>query len=131
MQYIPCHLLENGDSMSDSEDTLTKILKGAVTDIMPHKDLIIDAVHDLVRDEIKHYIRQKLDEDPELKQEIKDAINDYLSAKIKEVNAALKLAKAGAKLGLILIPDHLRQEVSRDIVSLFEKEIGGILERTV
>ncbi|UCE37061.1 MAG: hypothetical protein JSW00_16465 [Thermoplasmata archaeon] len=115
--------------MDDAEDTLTKILKGAVTDIMPHKDLVIDAVHDLVRDEIKRYIRQKLDEDPELKQEIKDAINEYLSAKVKEVNAALRLAKSGAKLGLNLIPDHLRQEVSRDIVNLFEKEIGEIFER--
>ena len=115
--------------MGESEDTLTQILKGAVTDIMPQKDLVIEAVHDLVRDEIKHYIRQKLDEDPELKKEIKDAINEYLSAKVKEINAALRLAKSGAKLGLNLIPEHLRQEVSRDIVSLFEKEMGDMLER--
>ncbi|UCG70687.1 MAG: hypothetical protein JSV09_06635 [Thermoplasmata archaeon] len=115
--------------MGESEDTLTQILKGAVTDIMPQKDLVIEAVHDLVRDEIKRYIRQKLDEDPELKKEIKDAINEYLSAKVKEINAALRLAKSGAKLGLNLIPDHLRQEVSRDIVSLFEKEMGDMLER--
>jgi hypothetical protein len=115
--------------MGESEDTLTQILKGAVTDIMPQKDLVIEAVRDLVRDEIKRYIRQKLDEDPELKKEIKEAINEYLSAKVKEVNAALRLAKSGAKLGLNLIPDHLRQEVSKDIVNLFEKEMGIILEK--
>lgn len=115
--------------MGESDDTLTKILRGAVSDIMPQKDLIIDAVHDLVRDEIKRYIRQKLDEDPELKKEIKDAINEYLTAKVREINAALRLAKSGAKLGLDLIPDHLRQEVSKDIVKLFEKELGEILER--
>jgi hypothetical protein len=115
--------------MSDTEDTLTQILKGAVTDIMPQKDLVIEAVHELVRDEIKRYIRNKLDEDPDLKKEIKDAINEYLSAKISEINAALKLAKSGAKLGLSLIPEHLRQEVSKDIVNLFEKEMGEILEK--
>jgi hypothetical protein len=115
--------------MSESEDVLSQILKGAVTDIIPHQELVIDAVQDLVKDEIKHYIKQKLDEDPELKAEIKEAINEYLSAKIKEVNATLKLAKSGAKLGLKLIPDNLREEVSRDIVSLFEKEMGIILEK--
>lgn len=115
--------------MSDTEDTLAQILKGAVSDIMPQKDLVIEAVHDMVRDEIKKYIRNKLDEDPELKKEIKDAINEYLSAKVREINAALKLTKAGAKLGLNLIPEHLRQEVSRDLVNLFEKEMGDILER--
>lgn len=115
--------------MSDTEDTLSQILKGAVSDIMPQKDLVIEAVHELVRDEIKRYIRNKLDEDPELKKEIKDAINEYLSAKIREINAALKLAKSGAKLGLSLIPEHLRQEVSKDIVNLFEKEMGEILEK--
>ncbi len=115
--------------MSESEDVLSQILKGAVTDIMPHKELVIDAVQDLVKDEIKHYIKQKLDEDPALKAEIKEAINEYLSAKIKEVNATLKLAKSGAKLGLKLIPDNLKAEVSRDIVSLIEKEMGIILEK--
>jgi adenosyl cobinamide kinase/adenosyl cobinamide phosphate guanylyltransferase len=115
--------------MSESEDVFTQLLKGTVTDIMPHKDLMIDAVQDLVKDEIKHYIKKKLDEDPQLKAEIKEAINEYLSAKIKEVNATLKLAKSGAKLGLNLIPDNLRAEVSRDIVGLFEKELGIILEK--
>lgn len=115
--------------MGDTDDTLTKLLKGALTDIIPQKDLVIDAVQDLVRDEIKRYIRQKLDEDPELKKEIKDAVNEYLTAKVRELNAALRLAKSGAKLGLDLIPEHLRQEVSRDIVKLFEKELGDIIER--
>ena len=115
--------------MSDTDDSLTQLLKGAVSDIMPQKDLIIDAVRDLVRDEIKRYIRQKLDEDPELKKEIKEAINEYLEAKIKEVHAALRLAKSGAKLGLNLIPDHLRAEISKDVVDLFEREMGEILDR--
>ena len=115
--------------MTDSDNSLSRILKGTISDIMPQKDLVIEAVHDMVRDEIKKYIRQKLDKDPELKKEIKEAINEYFTAKIKEVNATLKLAKAGAKLGLNLIPDHLREEVTKDIASIFEKEIGDILEK--
>ena len=50
---------------------MSQILKGTISDIMPQKDLVIEAVHDMVRNEIKKYIRQKLDEDPELKKEIK------------------------------------------------------------
>jgi len=115
--------------MTGSEDSLSQILKGTITDIMPHRDLVIEAVHDLVKDEIKNYIKQKLDEDPELKKEIKEAMNDYLTAKVSEVNATLKLAKAGAKLGLNLIPDHLRAEVTKDIASILEKEIGDIMEK--
>ena len=115
--------------MTGSDDSLSQILKGTISDIMPQKDFIIEAVHDMVRDEIKKYIRQKLDEDPELKKEIKEAINEYFTAKVKEVNATLKLAKAGAKLGLSLIPDHLRAEVTKDIANIFEKEIGDILEK--
>ena len=115
--------------MSESEDVLSQLLKGTVSDILPHKDLVFEAVQDLIKDEIKYYIKKKLDDDPELKAEIKEALNEYISAKIKEVNATLKLAKAGAKLGLDLIPDNLRAEVSRDIVGLFEKELGIILEK--
>ena len=117
--------------MVETENTLNQLLTGAVSEILPQKDLIIDAVQDLVRDEIKRYIKQKLDENPQLKKEIKDAINEYLTAKVREINAALKLAKSGAKLGLSLLPEHLRQEVSRDIVNLFEKEMGEILDRAL
>ena len=115
--------------MGSNEDMLSQILKGAVSDVMPYRDLVIDAVQDLVKDEIKRYIKQRLDDDPALKKEIKEAINEYLTAKIREVNATLRLAKSGAKLGINLIPDHLREEVSRDIVRLFEKELGEILEK--
>ena len=115
--------------MSDTEDSLTQLFKSAISDIMPQKDLIIDAVHDMVKDEIKRYIRQKLDEDPALKKEIKEAMYEYLTAKVREVNAALKLAKAGAKLGINLIPGDLREEVSKDIVNLLEKEMGEILDK--
>jgi len=131
LQNIPKIEPKGGDEMNDSEDSLSQILKGTITDIMPHRDLVIEAVHDLVKDEIKKYIRQKLDEDPELKQEIKDAVNEYLTAKVSEVNATLRLAKAGAKLGLDLIPEHLRAEVTKDIARLLEKEIGDILEKSM
>ncbi len=115
--------------MGDTDDSLSQLLKTAISDIMPQKDLIIDAVNEMVKDEIKRYIRQKLDEDPELKKEIKEAMYEYMTAKFREINATLKLAKAGAKLGISLIPEDLREEVSKDIVNLLEKEMGGILDR--
>lgn len=116
--------------MAEVDDTILRLVKGTTSEIMPQKDILIEAFHDLVKDEIKRYIKQKIDEDPELKKEIKDAVTLYLSAKLKEIHATLKLAKAGTKLGLNLIPAQIKDEMSKELVSLFEKEISELMEKT-
>lgn len=109
---------------------LDELLKGT-TGLIHAEDMAIEAVRDLVKDEIKKYIYEKLNANPELKKELKVAVEEFLEAKIKEVFALLKVGKCAAKLGLELVPSHLKEEVTKDIVSLFEKEINLILERTL
>ena len=69
--------------------------------------------------------------DKEIRTELKDAISLYLEYKIKEMYAAMKLAKAGVKVSMGLIPGSLQGEISSEFVSVFEKEISAILERSL
>ncbi len=115
--------------MDKLDDKIVSMIKEVVTG-MGAENIMLDTVQDLVKDEMKKYIRQKLDERPELKNEIKHAVEEYLEARIKEWAAALKLAKASAKLGLDIIPERLRAELSKEFIGMFEKELSEILKRT-
>lgn len=114
-----------------AERTQVEKALSETTDMIRAETLVFDAVRDLVRDEVKKYIVGKLDENPELKKEIKAAVQDLMEAKIREGYAMVKLAKAGAKLGLELVPDKMRDEFMRDFVLMFQKEIGEILDKTL
>ena len=41
----------------------------------------------------------------------------------------LKLTKAGAKLGLELIPPALKQEMTKEVVSTFQEEINAMISK--
>jgi len=110
--------------MGDSKATITPLIKDSISEIIGGEDILIEAVRDLIRDEIKQSIRKRLEDNPELRKELKDAIGMYFEAKVKEAYAGVKIAKAGAKLGLELIPSHLKAEVAKEL----EKEITSIIE---
>jgi len=109
---------------------LESILKGSMG-IVHAEDVLVEAVRDLVKDEIKRYIRDKLEANPQIKAELKEGIGDLMEAKMKEAYALVKIAKSGAKLGLELVPSHLRKEMTKDLVQIFEKEIDAIMEKTL
>jgi hypothetical protein len=113
------------------DDAIGKLLKGSVGDLLKAEDLVLDAMRDTVRDELKRRIRAELDNNPELRQELRDAVRLLFEAKVQEAYAGLKLAKAGAKLGLEMLPPDLRQEIGREVMATFEKEIGRLLEKTL
>lgn len=113
--------------MREEIDTLLKSTAG----ISHPEDLAIEAVRDLIKDEIKKYISEKLNARPELKKEFKEAVQEYIEAKLKQALALVKVGKCAAKLGLELVPAQLKEEVTKDIISLFEKEINMILDRTI
>ena len=117
--------------MVELEKIISPAIKDAVSTITGTEDMVIQAIQELVKDEIKKYIKQKIEEDPELKKEIMDAVETYMEAKIKEGYAALKLTKAGAKLGIKLIPQHLREEMTKEIVKIFEDEIAAVMDKTM
>ena len=99
------------------------------TEMLRAEDILVDALRDMVRDEVKKYVRSKIDANPELKKELKKAVEELMEAKIREGYALVKLAKAGAKLGLELLPPRMREEFARDLVGAIQKELGGLLDK--
>jgi hypothetical protein len=119
------------DGVSMSERTPIEDMLAESTNMFRAENLVAEALKDMVRDEVKKYIRKKIDENPELRNEMKAAVEELMEAKIKEGYAMVKLAKAGVKLGLELVPPKMREEFSKDLVSVIQKEIGGFMERTL
>lgn len=106
-------------------------MKEQLKDLMQTEDLVIEAVRELVKDELKAHIKNRIDEDPELKTELKESLTYYFTSKARSVYAELKATRAAARLGLSILPDDLHDEVSEALVTLFEKEIGSVLERAL
>tara|TARA_B100000161_G_C33498897_1_gene390675 strand:- start:616 stop:966 length:351 start_codon:yes stop_codon:yes gene_type:complete len=113
------------------ERLLTGSIKDQIRDLMSTEDLVIEAFRDLVKDELKSHIRNKVEDDPELKAEIKEAISYYFQSKARSIYAELKATRAATRLGLRLLPDDLQGEVGEALVSLFEKELGTLLEKAL
>ena len=113
------------------ERLLTGSIREHVSEFIQTEDLVLDSFKDLVKDELKTYIRAKIDEDEELKSEIKDAVKYYFNAKARSLYAELKASHAAAKRGMSLLPDEIRDEASGALVSLFERELGEVLERVI
>ena len=109
------------------ENFVEKVLRDTVGAVHT-EDLVLEAVRDLVKDEVKSYIHARLDANPDLRAEIRDAVRDLLAAKLQEGYAFVKLAKAGAKLGLELVPPEMRAEVTRELARMIEKEVGAFME---
>lgn len=110
------------------ENVIERVLRDTMGAVHT-EDLLVDAVRDLVKDEVKAYIRARLDANPDLKAEIRDAVKGILQAKLEEAYAFTKLAKAGVKLGLELVPPEMRADVTRELAKIIEKEVGALLER--
>lgn len=113
------------------DDAVGKLLKGSVGELLRTEDLVIDAMRDLVREELKRKVREELERNPELREELRDAVRLLFEAKVQEAYAGLKLAKASAKLGLEMLPPELRQEIGREVMATFEKEMARLLEKTM
>ena len=114
------------------ERLLTGSIQNQIQELMSTEDLVvIEAFRDLVKDELKTHIRAKVDEDPDLKAEIKEAVAYYFHSKARSIYAELKATRAATRLGLRLLPDELQGEVGEALVTLFEKELGALLEKAL
>jgi len=115
------------------ERLLTGSIQSQLQDLLSTEDLVIEAFRDLVKDELKSHIRSKVEEDPELKAEIKEAVGYYFQSKARSIYAELELkaTRAATRLGLRLLPDDLQGEVGEALVTLFEKELGDLLEKAL
>jgi len=111
------------------DDVISSLVKGTKS-MLSSETLLIEAIQDLVKDEVKQQIRQKLESNPELKAELKKAVEELMEAKVHEAYAVLKIGKVGAKIGIELVPPKLRKEIGQEIVSIFEKEVGRMLDQS-
>ncbi|MEM3397162.1 MAG: hypothetical protein QW620_06030 [Thermoplasmata archaeon] len=116
--------------MAEKEDMVQKILK-TTEEVLSPEDFIVDATKELIKDEIKEYLKTKLNENPEIKKEFREAIMILVEARMREVYAIAKIAKCSAKLGLAAMPPEMKDELVKSFVSLFEKELNEILDKTL
>lgn len=114
-----------------AEEGIVELALKQTRGLLQAEDILVEALKDMVKDEIKRHVREKLEANPELKEELKAGISEFLEAKIKETSALLKIAKAGARLGLELVPPHLREEMTKDVIDIFQKEINILMEKTL
>lgn len=115
--------------MAEKEDLVQKILK-TTEEVLSPEDFIVDATKELIKDEIKEYLRAKMKENPEIKKEFQEAIVILVEARMREMYAIAKIAKCSAKLGLAAMPPEMKEELVKNFVGLFEKELNQILEKT-
>ncbi len=115
--------------MAPEEDIISSLIKGTKT-MLSSETLLVEAMQDMVKDEVKRHIRQKLDSNPELREELRKAIEELVEAKVHEAYAVLKIGKVGAKLGIELVPPKLRKGIGQELASMFEKEVGRMLDQT-
>ena len=113
------------------ERLLTGSIQTQLHDLLSTEDLVIEAFREFVKDELKANIRTKVDSDPELKAEIKEAVAYYFHSKARSIYAELKATRAATRLGLRLLPDDIQGEVGNALVTLFEKELGDLLEKAL
>lgn len=116
--------------MPDIEKIMQSLTKEG-SGLFSTSDLAVEAIRDLAKDEIKHQIRKRIEADPALKKEIKDAVALYIDAKAKETYATIRLAKAGAKVGLELIPKDMRGQVAKEFIQIFEEELEELFNKTL
>lgn len=115
--------------MADLDNMLQQPAK--LLDLVGGEELVIEAFRDLVKDELKRHVRETLDDNPELRKEVRDAVGRYFEAKVLQTVALLALAKAGAKVSLEALPEHLRGKVGKDLANAIEKDLTAVLEKSL
>ena len=106
---------------------LSNMLSTSLDEAFGGEDLLMEVAKDLIKDEMKKKLRSRLDEEPDLKEEFKSAVEMYYEAKVRQTLAAIKMAKASARLGLKVAPEDLRKEFQQEL----EKEMTKIIDDTL
>ena len=109
------------------DESIAKLFSSSLEEIFGGGDLLIEVAREMIKEEIKDKVRASLEENPELKREFKDAVALYYESKIRQTLAAVRIAKASARLGLKIAPKDLQEEVQKEV----EKEIARIIDDTL
>ncbi len=107
------------------------ILVRSTRDLLRPEELVREATRDIVKAEIRHHLEKTLEKNPALDQDLKDAVRALLEARAQEYAALLRVGACTARLGLAAVPKEIREQLTRDMVDLFSKELGQIVERSL
>lgn len=107
------------------------MVKSLLNETIDVEDIILESLRDMIKDEVKQHIRKALEKDPNLKKELKEAVTLYLEARAKQIYATVLLAKGATKLGLSIMPADLKKDLSKEVLSILEKELSQIMDRTL
>jgi hypothetical protein len=107
------------------------ILVKSTRDLLRPEELVREATRDIVKEEIRHHLEKTLRENPTLEKDLKDAVRALLEARTQEYAALLRVGACTARLGLAAVPAELRAQLTRDVLDLFSKELGQIVERSL
>ncbi|MHB8352299.1 MAG: hypothetical protein ACYDFT_06415, partial [Thermoplasmata archaeon] len=86
---------------------------------------------DIVKQEIRGHLERTLKENPALDRELREAVKALLEARAQEYAALLRVGACTARLGLAAVPAEIRQQLTRDLITIFSKELGQIVERSL
>ncbi|MEM3851964.1 MAG: hypothetical protein QXP70_03090 [Methanomassiliicoccales archaeon] len=120
-------LVRKGDQQM-ADDILSRLKKESYN-LVDTEALFVQAVQDIIRGEIKRRLQERIDKEPALKNEIKAAVSELIEARVKQAAAMMRLAKIAARIGLELLPDDLKEEVTKEFTSVLEREISELFQR--
>ena len=107
------------------------ILVKSTRDLLRPEELVREATRDLVKEEIRRHLEKTLKENPALERDLRDAVRSLLEARAQEYAALLRVGACTARLGLAAVPPEIRQQLTREVIGLFSKELGQIVERSL
>jgi hypothetical protein len=115
---------------SSPGEPLATLLKGS-RDLLNPEEIVREAIRDVVKDEIRHHLEKTLKEDPNLAHDLRDGVRALLEARALEYAALLRVGALTARLGLAAVPPELRSKLTSEVVELFSRELGQIVEKSL
>ena len=115
---------------SSAGEPIDVLLRGT-RDLLRPEEIVREATRDIVKAEIRAHLERTLREDPKLSQDLHDAVRGLLEARAMEYAALLRMGTITARLGLAAMPPKVREAITKDVVDLFSRELGQIVEKSL
>jgi hypothetical protein len=107
------------------------ILVRSTRDLLRPEELVREATRDIVKQEIRNHLEKTMRENPALERDLKAAVKALLEARAQEYAALLRVGACTARLGLAAVPAEIRAQLTREVVEVFSKELGQLVERSL
>ena len=115
---------------SSPGEPIDSLLKSS-RELLRPEEIVREAIRDVVKDEVRHHLEKTLKEDPKLAHDLKEAVRSLLEARALEYAAVLRIGALAARLGLAAAPPEIRTRLTREVIDIFSREIGQIVEKSL